>query len=111
MLKMWFGLPLVAVIAAEPALAQNYNKNAFECLKQVGAAKNEDVRPSGDHLRMFRFYSETQHMAFMDCVARKAKEAPTPPTVIAKPKPAQHASEAHSSGRRCFPLNGRSFCE
>jgi Caspase domain len=31
--------------------------------------------------------------------------------VVAMPKSAQHASQAHGSGRRCFALNGRSFCE
>lgn len=77
MLKMWFGLPLAAIVTAEPALAQNYNKNFLECAKQLGAV--EDVRPSGDHLRMFHFNSESQHIAFMDCVARKAKQSPTAP--------------------------------
>lgn len=78
MLKIWFGVLLVAIITADPALAQNYNKNWYECVHEVGAA--EVVRPSGDHLRQFRFYSEAQHMAFIDCVARKAKLAPTPTT-------------------------------
>ena len=112
MLKMWFGVLLVAVITAEPALAQSYNKNWYECAHELGLG--EVVRPSGDHLRQFRLNSEQQMMVFNNCLAKKAKLAPTTPTtntVIAKPKPTQHASEAHSSGRRCFALNGRSFCE
>jgi hypothetical protein len=78
MLKIRFGLALLAIIMAEPALAQNYNRNFLECAKQLGAV--EDVRPSGDHLRMFHFNSEQQHIAFMDCVARKAKETPAATT-------------------------------
>ena len=76
MLKMWGGLPLVAVITAGSAQAQNYNKNWYECAHELGLS--EVVRPSGDHLRQFRLNSEQQMMVFNDCVAKKAKLAPTP---------------------------------
>jgi len=76
MLRIWLGLPLVAAFAPEPALAQNYNKNWYECVHELGLS--EVVRPSGDHLRQFRLNSEQQMMVFNDCLARKARLAPAP---------------------------------
>jgi hypothetical protein len=76
MRKMWFGLLLLAVIAAQPALAQNYNKNFLECAQQLGLTQVVPI--PGDRLRRWHYNSEAQNIAFMDCVARKAKLAPAP---------------------------------
>jgi hypothetical protein len=84
MRSAWFGLLTVAIITADPAQAQNSNNNFLECARQVGAV--EFPRPSGDHLRQWRFNGEAQHMAFMNCVARKAKLAPTNAVAAKKPQ-------------------------
>jgi len=110
MLKMWVGLPFAAVITAGTALAQNYNKNWYECAHELGLS--EVVRPSGDHLRQFRLNSEQQMMVFNDCVARKAKLAPTAPPSKPATQPAVVGSRSQhpNSGSRCLTYNGREYC-
>jgi hypothetical protein len=72
MRKIRFGMAFVAVLTAQPALAQDYKKNFVECAKANGM----HLAVNGGRLRRWRYNSEAQHMAFMDCVARKASLAP-----------------------------------
>ena len=70
--KTWFGLAFsfglaFLVIVAGPALAQNYNKNFVECMKELGLPA--DAR---NPYKLSVFHSEAQEAAFSDCVARKA---------------------------------------
>jgi hypothetical protein len=72
MRKVWFGMAFVAVMIAQPALAQEYKKNFRECAKANGL----HLAPTNGRLHRWRYYGEAQHMAFMDCVTRKANLAP-----------------------------------
>ena len=76
MRKIWFGVTFVAVMAAGPAPAQDYKKNFSECVRSVGA-----VLVADGTRRKWRFGSEAQHMAFMDCVTRRASFARTSSTL------------------------------
>ncbi len=80
MRRIWFGLALATIIA-EPAPAQDYQKNFIECVKELGL--NPDVgfaqkiqAEGGRVLRRWYFQSEAQQATFNDCVARKASSAP-----------------------------------
>jgi hypothetical protein len=71
MRKIWIGVACVAVIAAKPAFAQAHRQNFVECAKAVGL--NPVAGSSRPH--KWRYHGEAQHMAFMDCLARKASLA------------------------------------
>ena len=82
--KIWFGLALATIIA-EPAVAQDYQKNFIECVKELGL--NPDVgfaqkiqSEGGRVLRRWYFQSEAQQATFNDCVSRKASLASKPST-------------------------------
>jgi hypothetical protein len=85
MRKIWFGLAYAAFAAvmAEPAPAQDRHKSFVECTKELGlqidpnALRLQDGRVS----RRWYFNSETQEVAFQDCVARKANSSKGPPRV------------------------------
>jgi len=72
MRKISIGLACVAVIAAQPAFAQGHKQNFVECAKAIG------LNPVAGTSRPRKWYyrGEAQHMAFMDCVTRKANPAP-----------------------------------
>ena len=80
--KIWFGLAFAALIA-EPAPAQDYQKNFVECTKELGLqpdtgyAQKLQSEP-GRVLHRWYFHNETQQMTFSDCVARKASLARKP---------------------------------
>jgi len=76
MRKIWIGLACVAVIAAQPAFAQDHKQNFVACAKAVGL----NLIPDGSRPRKWRYHGEAQHMAFVDCLTRKATLAPTSST-------------------------------
>jgi hypothetical protein len=76
MRNIWIGLACVAVIAAKPAFAQTHKQNFVACAKAVGL----NLVPDGSRPRKWRYHGEPQHMAFMDCLARKASLAATSST-------------------------------
>jgi hypothetical protein len=80
--KAWFALAIAAVIA-DPAPAQDYQKNFIACVNELGL--NPDVgfaqkvqSEGGRVLRRWYFQSEAQQATFNDCIARKASLAPKP---------------------------------
>jgi len=81
--KIWFGLAFAAIMA-NPAPAQDYNKNFAECVKELGL--NPDVGythrlqsdAGGRVIRRYYANGQAQQMAFNDCLARKASLAPKP---------------------------------
>jgi hypothetical protein len=73
MCKVWLGLAFVAIVSAQPTSAQEYRKNFVECAKAVGF--NPPV--TGGRPRKWHYHSEIQNVAFMDCVTRKERLAPT----------------------------------
>jgi hypothetical protein len=80
--KIWFGLAFAAIIA-EPALAQDYQRNFIECVKELGlhpdTSYERKIQSEGGRvLRRWYFQSEAQAAVFNDCVARKASLAPKP---------------------------------
>jgi hypothetical protein len=82
MRKKWFGLA-IAVIIAEPAPAQDNQKNFVECTRELGLqadAGNPQELSTGGALQKWYFHNETQQAAFSDCVARKASSGSPAPT-------------------------------
>jgi predicted Rdx family selenoprotein len=80
--KIWFGLAFAAIMA-NPALAQDYQKNFAECVKELGLHPDtgyaQKVQSEGGRvLHRWYFQSDAQAAAFNDCVARKASLAPKP---------------------------------
>jgi hypothetical protein len=90
MRKFWVGLAFAAIIA-EPAVAQDYQKNFVECAKEHGLRLDAQYAPrlrsDGRVVRKWYFQSEAQQAAFSDCVARKADLARTS---SANGKPIRH---------------------
>ena len=80
--KIWFGLAFAA-IAANPAPAQDYQRNFAECVKELGLQPDtgyaQKIQAEGGRvLRRWYFQSEAQAAVFNDCVSRKASLAPKP---------------------------------
>jgi hypothetical protein len=76
MRKISIGLACIAVIFAKPVFAQEHKQNFVECAKAVGLHPVVGTsRP-----RKWRSHGEAQHMAFMDCLGRKASLVPAPST-------------------------------
>jgi len=91
--KIWFGVALAALIA-EPAPAQDYNKNLIECLNEAGLhpdpsyAQKLQSDPAHRTLRMWYYQNEAQAAFINDCVIRKANLAHNP-SVGRKPRAPQ----------------------
>jgi hypothetical protein len=80
--KIWLGLAFAAIIA-NPALAQDHQKNFLECIKELGLTPDvgyaQKVESAGGRvLHRWYIYNEQQQAVFSDCVARKASLAPKP---------------------------------
>lgn len=81
--KIWFGVALAALIAG-PTLAQDYNKNLVECLKEAGLhpdpgyAQKLQSDPTHRTLRMWYLHNDAQAAFINDCVTRKANLAHNP---------------------------------
>jgi hypothetical protein len=76
MRKIGIGVACIAAIAAQPTFAQNHRQNFVECAKAAGL----NLVPDSSRPRKWRYHGEAQHMAFMDCLTRKASLAPTSST-------------------------------
>jgi hypothetical protein len=70
MRNIWLGLAVVAIVTVKPTLAQENKNNVAECAKDVGVKRDGSGRP--------RYHDEAQHIAFMDCLTRKAHVPPPP---------------------------------
>jgi hypothetical protein len=78
MYKFWFGLAFAAILV-NPASAQDYRRNWVECAKELGWQPERSQKLNdGRTLTMWRWHNEASQAAFNDCVARKARLAPTP---------------------------------
>jgi len=83
MYKIWFGMAFAAIVA-NPAPAQDYNRNLNECLKEAGLQPDPSYAvklqsdPGHRTLHMWYPHSEAQFALINDCVARKARLAPQP---------------------------------
>jgi hypothetical protein len=80
MYRICFALAFAAGVV-NPASAQNYSKNWFECAKELGWQRNPagtQKLSDGRTLTMWRPHSEAQQAVFNDCVARKASLAAKP---------------------------------
>ncbi len=81
--KICFGVALVALISG-PALAQDYNKNLVECMKEAGLhpdpgyAQKLQSDPAHRTLRMWYLQNDAQTAFINDCVTRKASLTPKP---------------------------------
>jgi hypothetical protein len=82
MRKIWFGLALAAfaAIIAEPAPAQDHQKNFVECTKELGLQLDPNAQRlhDGRTLRTWYLHNESQEPAFNDCLARKANRPVKP---------------------------------
>jgi hypothetical protein len=82
MRKIWFGLAFAAFAAtiAQPAPAQDRQKNFVECMKELGLQLDPNAHrlQDGRTLRTWYAHTEAQEAAFSDCVARKANRPGKP---------------------------------
>jgi hypothetical protein len=80
--KVRFALAFAAAATiANPAPAQDYQRNFVECAKELGPDPDAGYThklQDGRTLRRWYFRSEAQSAAFNDCVTRKASLAPKP---------------------------------
>jgi hypothetical protein len=69
-----------AAIIAEPAPAQDHQKNFVECTKELGLQLDPNAQrlQDGRTLRTWYAHSEAQEAAFSDCVAGKANRPGKP---------------------------------